>query len=263
MQDRWRARFDHSAFMPLTKAQTAHLRRLQEKRYRSEKGLFVVEGSKVVDELIETNYPLAEVYATADWPVPAGLQAPLTRVSPEEMARLSHYPAPSNILAVGKIPATQTPVSRELDRGLTLALDAVQDPGNVGTLLRIADWFGFDRVLLSPECADLFSQKVINASMGSFARVRSFRGRLEELLTDATVPVIGCDLTGESVHEFVPPLSAVLVIGSEGRGLSHAVGRCITQRVTIPRIGRAESLNAAVAGGIICATFRRPPAGLR
>jgi RNA methyltransferase, TrmH family len=164
--------------MPLTKAQTAHLRRLQEKRYRSETGLFVVEGSKVVDELIEANFPIAEVYATADWPAPTGLRVPLTRISAEEMARISHYPTPSYILAVGKIPATQTPASRELDRGLTLALDAVQDPGNVGTLLRVADWFGFDRVLLSPECADLFSQKVINASMGSFARVRSFQGRL-------------------------------------------------------------------------------------
>jgi TrmH family RNA methyltransferase len=243
--------------MPLTKATISHLRRLQEKKYRSETGWFVVEGPKVIGELIAAGYPFAELYATADWSRPAGSQVVPTCVSPEEMKRISHYPTPSSIVAVGKIPPGETLRTGELDHGYTLALDALQDPGNVGTLLRIADWFGFDRVLLSPECADLFSQKVINSSMGSFARVRTIRGALEHLLADATVPVFGADLTGEDVHELVPPSSAIIVIGSEGRGLSDTVARRITRRVTIPRIGGAESLNAAVAAGIICAAFRR------
>src|SRR4051812_13619448 len=161
--------------MPLTKAEITRLRSLQEKKHRDALGLFVVEGPKVVGELLTAQFPFVELYATAE--VERDLRArfePAQRsgstvkeVTPEEMARISHYPTPSAVLAVGTI--TRSPLTAgALDRGLTLALDGIQDPGNVGTLLRIADWFAFDRVVLSPDCADLFSQKVINASMGSF-----------------------------------------------------------------------------------------------
>jgi TrmH family RNA methyltransferase len=137
----------------------------------------------------------------------------------------------------------------------------VQDPGNVGTLIRIADWFAFDRVLLSPDCADLFHQKVINASMGSFARVPVHVLELPAALAPSSAnrptEVIGCDLDGEE-HFRLPPLKdAVVVIGAEGRGLSSATKPLLTRRVTIPRLGKAESLNAAVAAGIICAHLRR------
>ena len=125
-----------------------------------------IEGEKVVAELLAAKFPFAEIYATPAW---SG--AKTREISDEEMARASHFPAPSTVLAVGKISRESLPAGA-LDRGLTLALDGVQDPGNVGTLIRIADWFAFDRVMLSPDCADLFHQKVINASMGSFARVR-------------------------------------------------------------------------------------------
>ena len=180
----------------------------------------------------------------------------LTTVTPAEMARLSHYPTPSTVLAVGKInrPAL---AAGTLNSGFTLALDGIQDPGNVGTLLRIADWFAFDRVLLSPDCADLFSQKVINASMGSFARVVVHTAPLAEALAGVTVPVLGCELEGDDVHALKPLRAAVVVIGSEGRGLSPAVSARVTQRVTIPKFGGAESLNAAVAAAIVCDNLRR------
>jgi TrmH family RNA methyltransferase len=145
--------------------------------------------------------------------------------------------------------------------GLTLALDGVQDPGNVGTILRIADWFAFDRVLLSPECADLHSQKVINASMGSFARVTAHVVRLEEALAHAAVPILACDSAGEDVHTLPALTDAVVVIGSEGQGLSPAMRARASKLVGIPRRGRAESLNAAVAAGIVCDALclgRRP-----
>jgi RNA methyltransferase, TrmH family len=145
----------------------------------------------------------------------------------------------------------------ELNRGLTLALDGVQDAGNVGTLLRVADWFGLDRVLLSPDCADLFSQKVINASMGSFSRVRTITLPLEAALRDLAVPVLGCDLGGDDVHGLPVLHDAVIVIGSEGRGLTEAVRTRVTRLVTIPRIGGAESLNAGVAAAIVCDNLRR------
>jgi TrmH family RNA methyltransferase len=172
------------------------------------------------------------------------------------MARVSHFPTPASILAVGRI--TRVPLAPgALDHGLTLALDGIQDPGNVGTLLRLADWFALDRVLLSPDCADLFSQKVINASMGSFARVTVHTGPLAEALAGTRVPVLGCDLQGDDVHTLKPRRDAVVVIGSEGRGLSPAVAALVTQRVTIPKFGRAESLNAAVAAAIVCDNLRR------
>ncbi len=253
--------------MPLAKADLARLRSLQEKKHREALGLFVVEGEKVVGELLAAGFPFVEIYATDEWsgraasPFAAARRgtesAPyLTTVTPAEMARLSHYPTPSIVLAVGKINRTEL-AADALNRGLTLALDGIQDPGNVGTLLRIADWFAFDRVLLSPDCADLFSQKVINASMGSFARVTVHTAPLAEALAGIGVPILGCDLTGEDVHLLKPLRDAVVVIGSEGRGLSPAVLALVTQRVTIPKFGGAESLNAAVAAAIVCDNLRR------
>jgi TrmH family RNA methyltransferase len=183
-------------------------------------------------------------------------------ISVEEMARISHFPTPSPVLAVGKI--SRPPLARDvLVHGLTLALDGVQDAGNVGTLLRIADWFAFDRVVLSPDCADLFHQKVINASMGSFARVRAHTADLARALADLaaaapSTPILGCDLAGDDVHTLPALRDAVVVIGSEGRGLSPGVAARLTQRVTIPRYGGAESLNAAIAAAIVCDQLRRP-----
>lgn len=237
----------------LTKAEIQRLRTLQEKKHREAAGLFVVEGEKVVAELIAEGFALVEIYATAVW---KGRGENVREVSDVEMERISHYPTPSSVMAVGRL---ERPVlaAGELNRGFTLALDGVQDAGNVGTLLRIADWFAFDRVLCSPDCADVFGQKVINASMGSFSRVKVFTAPLAEALTNVTVPVLGCDLDGRDVHTLTKLEAAVVVIGSEGRGLSDAVKRCVTERVTIPRFGRAESLNAGVAAAIVCDNLRR------
>jgi TrmH family RNA methyltransferase len=266
----------------LTKAALQRLRSLREKKHREELGLFVVEGEKVVGELLAAGFPFVELYATENWPAAAtsrpvpgdddpahrGMRTPrlqpeVIRLSTAEMARASHFPTPSTVLAVGKI--ARAPLDpAALARGLTLALDGVQDPGNVGTLLRIADWFAFARVLLSPDCADRFHQKVINASMGSFARVSCHTADLPQVLAELSrahpaTPILGCDLAGTDVSTLPPCRDAVVIIGSEGRGLSTGVQKLVTQRVTIPRHGAAESLNAAVAAGIICHQLRRAP----
>jgi TrmH family RNA methyltransferase len=235
----------------LTKAELQRLRSLREKKHREALGLFVIEGEKVVTELLAANFAFAEIYATPAW---AGLKT--HAIAPEEMARASHFPTPSCVLAVGKI-AREPLAPGALDRGLTLALDGVQDAGNVGTLLRLADWFAFDRVILSPDCADLFHQKVINASMGSFARVRVHTTDLAPTLATTKTPVLGCDLAGKNVHALPPLRDAIVVIGSEGHGLSPAVRSLVTHYVTIPRYGAAESLNAAVAAAIVCDNLRR------
>ena len=256
----------------LTKAELQRVRSLREKKHRETLGLFVVEGEKVVRELLAADFPFEQIYLTeacGPWPgsspaVPrtaSPTQARITRVTAEEMTRLSHFPTPSTVLGVGKISRPGL-ASAALARGLTLALDGVQDAGNVGTILRIADWFGFDRVVLSPDCADLFHQKVINASMGSFARVPTHSAELAPLLaelaaTSPATPILGCVLDGEDVHAIGPVRDAIVVIGSEGRGVSSAVTRCLTRRITIPRFGRAESLNAAIAAAIVCDNLRR------
>ncbi len=254
--------------MPLTKAELTRLRDLRDKKHREEAGLFVIEGAKVIGELLAAGFPLQEIYGTTEWagraasPLAAAARtesAPypsITTLTPDEMARVSHFPTPSSVLAVGRIVRTPLPPGA-LKQGLTLALDGIQDPGNVGTLLRLADWFGLARVLLGPDCADLFSQKVINASMGSFARVTVHTAPLAEALAGCPVPILGCDLQGDDVHAIRPCQDAVIVIGSEGRGLSPAVQGHVTQRVTIPKYGGAESLNAAVAAAIVCDNLRR------
>lgn len=261
----------------LTKAELQRLKSLREKKHREELGLFVVEGEKVVGELLAAGFPFVELYATADWlqqslnaggvpsrrpqHIPPEESLRVTVITPAEMERASHFPTPSRVLAVGRI--ERRPLERaELTRGVTLALDGVQDAGNVGTILRIADWFACDRVLLSPDCADLFHQKVINASMGSFARVHVHTVDLAEVLTEAAElspapPILGCDLEGDDVHTLSGLRDAIVVIGSEGRGLSPAVSAGVTRRITIPRYGRAESLNAAIAAAIVCDNLRR------
>lgn len=249
----------------LTKEEIQRLRSMREKKHREALGLFVIEGEKVVAELLAAQFPFEEVYVTPKWAkVVAALRGaaaaagkPVFKdISEEDMERVSHFPAPSGVLAVGRI-VRQPLAEGELNRGLTLALDGVQDAGNVGTLLRIADWFGLDRVVLAPDCADLFNQKVINASMGSFVRMRVHTADLATALAGVKVPVLGCDLAGDSVHALPSLKKAVIVIGSEGRGLSAAVKERVTRFVTIPKIGLAESLNAAVAAAIVCDNLRR------
>jgi TrmH family RNA methyltransferase len=236
-----------------TKAELQRLRSLREKKHREALGLFVVEGEKVVRELLEAGHLFVEIHATSSWPGPH-----THTLTPAEMARASHYPTPSSVLAVGRL--QRHPITPgDLARGLTLALDGVQDPGNVGTLLRIADWYALDRVVLSPDCADLYSAKVISASMGSFARVKTFTTPLAPVLgrLPAATPVLGCELAGTDVHALPPLRDAVIVIGSEGRGLSAPVKARITRAVTIPRYGRAESLNAGIAAAVVCDNLRR------
>ncbi len=243
----------------LTKARSQWLRSLRDKKNRETEGRFIIEGEKVVAELLGSGFAFEKIYTTAA--ARTRLEAlaaanQVVEISETEMGRASHFPTPSDVLAVGKI--EHRPIQpEELATGLTLALDGVRDAGNVGTLLRIADWFRIDRVLLSPHCADLFHQKVINSSMGSFARVRVHVGDLPTLLAQPGVPVLGCVLDGEDVHAIPALRDAVIIIGSEGEGLSPAVAACITRRVTIPRFGGAESLNAAVAAAVVCDNLRR------
>jgi RNA methyltransferase, TrmH family len=241
----------------LSKADIARLRSLRDKKHRDALGLFAVEGEKVVAELLATGHPLCELYVTTAWQAAARPGQPSPQViSQDEMARVSHFPTPSSALAVGRI-ARPTIAPATVNHGLTLLLDGIQDAGNLGTLLRIADWFALDRVVASADCVDVYNQKVIHASMGSFSRVKFFSADLPELLAQTAVPVFGCDLAGDNVHSIAPVRDAVIAIGSEGRGLSPAVRDRVSRFITIPRFASAESLNAAIAAAIVCDNLRR------
>lgn len=239
----------------LTKAEIVRLASLQEKKSRDALQLFAIEGEKVIGELLARRYPLVEIYATADWTAPIE-HSGLRRVTPAEMKRISHFPTPSPVFAVARITRPAL-AADELDRGLTLALDGIQDAGNLGTLLRIADWFALDRVVVSPDGVDVFNRKVIHASMASFSRVPVFTAPLVNALASTRAPVLGCDLAGEDVHGIEPLRDAIIVIGSEGRGLSPTVRARLDRVITIPRYGAAESLNAGVAAAIVCDNLRR------
>jgi len=246
----------------LTKAQLQRLRALREKKLREAHGLFVVEDEKVVSELLAAGFALEDLYATPAWTGPRN-HPQFHELSTAEMARVSHFPTPSSVLAVGRICRLPLPEAA-LHSGLSLALDRIQDPGNVGTLLRLADWYGLTRVILSPDCADLFSQKVINASKGSFARVACYTTPLAPLLAATrqavpTLPILGCDLQGDNIHRVEPLHDGVIIVGSEGRGLSPELRSHLTRTITIPRYGAAESLNAALAAAIICDRLAPPP----
>jgi TrmH family RNA methyltransferase len=239
-----------------------HLQRLRnDERYRRDEDVFIVEGDKAVREFVDCGAFTGALYATEDWAGwghgAASLGLVARQTTPGEMARISHLPSPSSVLAVLRRPSVPALELSQLRNGLTLALDAVQDPGNVGTLIRIADWYGCARLLLGDGCADPFSQKVVNASKGSLARAKIHRVDLAGVLAAAGVPVLGCDLGGDCIHTIEAPAAAVVVVGSEGRGLSEAVRAAITRRVTIPGYGGAESLNAAIAAAIVCDNLRR------
>lgn len=236
-----------------TNAELRHLRRLHEERYRRDAGEFVIEGDKSVREFLKSARFQLTLYALDSW---SGAATDVVRVSSDEMARISHFPSPPEVLAVGRV-LIEPIAPGSLNEGLTLALDTVQDPGNIGTILRTADWFGVARVVLGEGCADPFSQKAVNASKGSLARVRVHKADLPAALAGTTAPVFGCDLAGENIHTFSAPRDAVIVIGNEGRGLSEDVRSQVTRFVTIPSRGDAESLNAALATAVILDNWRR------
>ncbi|MFN0034761.1 MAG: TrmH family RNA methyltransferase [Saprospiraceae bacterium] len=248
----------------LSHNQLKHLRSLGVKKYRQQHGQFLVEGDKMVAELLaQTRIGAASIFALEGWmeentsliqPFSEKTQA----VTESELAKISALTTPNQVLAVATLPLATCNLQL-VTTNLCFYLDGIQDPGNMGSILRVADWFGFPAVFCSPDCADVFSPKVVQASMGAIFRVHSWEIELAELVAAAPqMPVVGAVLDGENVFEATLPTSGLLVIGNEGRGISPQVENLLTHRFSIPRhqTGGAESLNAAVAAGILAAAFR-------
>lgn len=246
----------------MTKAEIQLVRSLADKRGRAEHGLFLAEGEKLIGELRASHLRVRKIYALEGLFTGAEVET----VTPRDMERLSQLKTPSNSVALVEIPHYRLKTA-ELRNRLTLALDEVQNPGNVGTIIRLADWFGITDILCSEGTADCFNPKVVQATMGAILRVRVHYRPLAPLLAEAAaggIPVYGTFLEGRNIYteELVP--TGIVVMGNEGRGVTPAVAQCITRKLFIPpwpadRRG-SESLNVAMATGIVCAEFRRQTA---
>jgi RNA methyltransferase, TrmH family len=237
----------------ISKNEVKYIQTLYQKKQRQLLQRFVVEGVKPVAELLQSNWPIEIIYATHEWPE----QHPLVqRVTLAELERLSNLQSPQQVLAVVQFQLVNPlPV---LNQGLWLALDGIQDPGNLGTIIRIADWFALKGIIASTETAEWHNPKALQASMGSFLRVPIWYASLEAILSKTSIPILGAVLNGKPMQNQPKLQDAVLVIGSEGKGLSTEISKFITDPITIPKWGGAESLNAGVAAGILIAHLRQP-----
>jgi RNA methyltransferase, TrmH family len=232
----------------LSKNEAKYIQSLYHKKTRDAEGVFVVEGPKITAELLSADYRVRKIYATEKWVAPHGSDVEVLRVSGDELQRISGLQVAHEVIAVAEQKEASRPVFKNQ---LSLVLDGIQDPGNLGTIIRIADWFGIKQVIAGEHTVELYNPKVIQATMGSFVRVNVFYAPLVDMIMDAGVPVYGAMLDGKNVFEAGKIKEGLLVIGNEGRGINEELQKLITQPLTIPRYGGAESLNAAVATGII------------
>ncbi len=240
----------------ISKNQLKKLKALANKKQRRLSGQFLVQGEKSVLELLDSNLNVAQLFVTQSFyeQYTAQLQQQEVVVaSPEELQKASTFSSNDSAIAIAEIPT-----ARPADFSkLVIALDDINDPGNLGTILRFADWYGIKDVIVSPNTADEFNPKVVNSSMGAFARVNVIRTDLVECLKAAQVPILGAFLEGESVHDKSLPEPAILLMGNESHGISEELAKLVTDKITIPRFGHAESLNVAMATGIILDNIKR------
>ncbi len=248
----------------MIKSEIQLVRSLGEKRARLEMGLFIAEGDKFIRELLGSTLRVRKIYLRDDIEGEDRFEGENVEwISGKEMERITQLKSANNSLALVEMPRHEFDM-QSLSGRLVLALDGVQNPGNLGTIIRLAEWFGVEDVVCSPTTADCFNPKVVQATMGAILRVRVHYMPLEELLTQATaqaLPIYGADLSGENIYHSDLKQEGVIVMGSEGNGLSEAVSQAITHSLFIPPYpidtAGSESLNVAVATAIVCSEFRR------
>lgn len=244
----------------LSKAKIQFLRSLQQKKFRQRYQNFIVEGDKIVDEVLrDKNTAIDGIFGLPIWLAQHKVSlkrlnpALIHEVSDKDLEMVSSLSTPNQVLAVVKMPPPQYD-AEIVRRSFSLFLDNLQDPGNVGTILRTADWFGIQHVFVSPNCADIFSPKVIQATMGAFLRVKIVETTWDNLSQNfPQIPKIGTVLRGDNLFTTQMPQQGVIVIGNESKGISEIIENQLDIKVQIKGRGGAESLNAAIATGIVCA----------
>lgn len=235
----------------LSKNQLKLVRSLELKKNRKKEGLFVAEGPKVVGDLLRAGYRARMIFSTTERP-------DAIQVTDDELRKLSFLQHPQEILAVFEIP--QPSDIRHQPSDLALALDGIQDPGNLGTIIRIADWFGIETIYCSEDTADAYNSKVVQATMGSLAHINIVYCDLVELLQQYDGPIYGTLLDGNDIYREALTAEGIIVMGNEGNGISADIRQRVTRRLLIPSFHKgdtAESLNVAIATAITCSEFRR------
>lgn len=252
----------------LSKARIKQIHSLEQKKYRRQEGLFVAEGHKLVGELLTAGHRPVYICHTAQWEVPwheaETLSCPIDIVSEAELKSASLLQHPQQVLALFPLPQWELPHAQASTERLILALDGVQDPGNLGTICRLADWFGIEDIVCSTETADIFNPKAIQATMGAISRIRVHYTSLKDFLSQASrhsTPIYGTFLDGRNIYDRPLTPHGIIVMGNEGKGISHEIETLVTDKLFIPSYPQdrstTESLNVAMATAITCAEFRR------
>ncbi|SFW50305.1 RNA methyltransferase, TrmH family [Sinomicrobium oceani] len=228
---------------------------LHQKKYRSKHGMFIAEGIKVIRELLEAGVPLKALYTTSttQFDLATGL---VREISEQELKKISQLKTPNTALALFEIPQSESVVPS----GLIVALDDIRDPGNLGTIIRLCDWFGIEHLVCSRGTVDCYNSKVIQATMGSLARVNVAYTEIEDLIRTTDLPVFVADMDGENVYGATLPDKGILVMGNEANGLSENIRKLADRTLSIPRFGKlqkTESLNVATATAILLSEFKR------
>lgn len=240
------------------------IKSLQQKKYRKQTGLFIAEGQRLVDDLLTSSLQIKNIYFTELWNNAGhSIDNRFVKISPKDMARISGLITASPVLAVVRTPQFEFNINKS-SNSLMLALDSVQDPGNMGTIIRLADWFGIREIICTPDSADAFAPKVVQATMGAIARVRVIYTNLATTIADAKmakVPVYGTFLDGNNIYTHNLQKNGIVVLGNEGNGISVEIENLISEKITIPSFveqgNTSESLNVAMSTAIICSEFRR------
>ena len=250
----------------ISKNQIKFVRQLEQKKFRKAENLFIAETHKVVGDLLAAGFRPKHLFATNEWvsehrSMLSTIGCPITEVCLDELTRLSLQQHPQQVLALFPIPSALQNLSI-LNSKLSLLLDNVQDPGNLGTIIRIADWFGIDTIYCSPGTVDAWNPKVVQATMGSIARVHIIYIEPYELFSQlpADYPIYGTFLDGENIYTQQLTSHGLIVMGNEGNGISDAVRARVSHKLLIPDFHNgdtADSLNVAIATAITCSEFRR------
>ena len=241
----------------LSKAKIKFIKSLQIKKYRKQEQSFLVQGAKSVQELLDSDFETVMVVGTAEYLQRLRVSQSIERIEAreQELADLGEFQSNDAVLAVARIKENHSHVV--VPGEFSLVLDDIRDPGNLGTILRTADWYGIQSVIASPETADFYNPKVITATMGSFTRINFYHDDLINVLSKSREKVYGAYLDGKNVHQEAFDEGGMILIGNESRGIAPQYEKFVTDKITIPRFGKAESLNAAIATAIICDNVRR------
>ena len=241
--------------MSISKNQLKLITSLSQKKYRQKHNLFIAEGVKVLNELLNSTFEIETLFCTDDFEATIS-EEKVVRISETELKKVSTLKSPNKALGIFKIPKEKT----VQNSGLTIALDAINDPGNLGTIIRLCDWFGITQLVCSKDTVDCYNQKVVQASMGSLTRVSIHYTDLENYITKSNLDTFIADMDGENVYKTKLPKEGILIMGNEANGVSKEIKSLLQYKISIPRFGETqetESLNVATATAILLSEFKR------